>query len=422
MPNLILRLAPALLLLGLSACVSESASPPANALRSTHTADEGRPSDAHPSGHIDDSHQNGGPRGYLPDPVSAMNFVVNGDENAAKGIWINDDIAYLSGDAGLRIVDVSDPAQPVTLAANVPGTASRDVDFMLHPNGRAYAVLSSGGISLVDVTEPAAATVVSALGASSHNIAVVPYTTVVYNSRSISSHGVGSDGSSGQIDIIDFADPENPVTTVFAFPAVITDPLGVPKKVAATTCHDITFAPERNLAFCAGISETSIWSIEDALQPRIVQVIDWPLVQIHHAAWSARGGDIMILGDEFGGAVAGACTVPQNPYAALWFFDISDLGTPLPLGWFALDYNSVAEGDRSLCTTHFGTVVEDRDLMVMSWYSGGVTLIDFTDPLLPVQVDHYRPEGQMRVWDARYYKGHVYTGDTRRGMDILRIE
>ena len=86
-----------------------------------------------------------------------------------------------------------------------------------------------------------------------------------------------------------------------------------------------------------------------------------------------------------------------------------------------MDYNSLEEGDTSLCTTHFGTLVEDRDLMVMGWYTAGVVLIDFSDSLLPTQVDHYRPAGDMNVWEARYYKGHVYTGDTQRGMDILEI-
>ncbi len=374
----------------------------------------------------DDSHLNGGPRGFLPDTVTGMEFVANADDRNVKGIWINDDIAYMSGSAGLRIADVRDPSNPVLLAediADTGGGGDRDIDFMAHSNGRSYVAMSNGGVNLVDVTDPTRPVVVAATAVSSHNMAVVPGTDIVYNSRSISAHTPAGDGdlTTGQIDIVDFTDPENPVVTIFAFPAVITDPLGLPKVVDATTCHDITFAPERDLAFCGGVTETHIWDISDPLQPEIVQVIDFPLVQIHHGVWSARDGDMLILGDEFAGAAAGLCAGPVNPYATLWFFDISDLSIPTPLGYFAVDYNSVAEADTTLCTTHFGTVVEDRDMMVMGWYTAGVVLIDFSDPLQPVQVDHYRPEGDMSVWEARYYKGHIYTGDSVRGMDILKV-
>lgn len=408
-----------LLIVALSGCLSDSDEP-------TDPSDPNMPTGSAMGPFVDDSHQNGGPVGFLPESITGMEFVTNADERNVRGIWINDDIAYMSGVAGLRIMDVSDPANPILLAEDIPdtgGNGDRDIDFMAHSNGRSYVAMSNGGVSLVDVTNPSQPVVVAGAPVSSHNMAVVPGTDVVYNSRSISTHGVAGDGglTTGQIDIVDFTDPNNPVVSVFSFPAIITDPLGLPHVVDATTCHDITFAPERELAFCGGVTETHIWDVSDPLHPEIIQVIDWPLVQIHHGVWSAREGDLLILGDEFAGAAAGVCTGPVNPYATLWFFDISDLSLPVPLGYFSVDYNSVAEQNTALCTTHFGTVVEDRDMMVMGWYTAGVVLIDFSNPLLPEQVDHYRPEGGMSVWEARYYKGHVYTGDSVRGMDILRI-
>lgn len=373
---------------------------------------------------VDDSHVNGGPRGFLPDPVTGMEYVTTAVEGNARGIWVNDDLAYVSGTPGLRIVDVSDPAEPVILAQDVldtDGGGSRDIDFLDHPNGRHYAVMSRGGVVLVDVTDPTDPFVVSEAEVASHNMAVVPGTTIVYNSRSISTH-TPTPGTTGQVDIVDFADPENPEVTVFAFPAVIQTPMGIPKAVGATTCHDITFSitEDHQWAYCAGVTETHIWDINDPAAPEIIQVIDWPGNQIHHGAWGARDGDILIIGDEFAGAAAGVCTVAQDPYAALWFFDVSDIETPIPLGYHRVDYTSI-DAPTELCTTHFGTLVEDRDMFVLGWYTGGVTLIDFSDPAAPVEVDSYRPDGAFSVWDARYYKGHVYTGDSARGVDVLRI-
>ena len=246
----------------------------------------------------------------------------------------------------------------------------------------------------------------------------------MYNSRSISTH-VPQPGSTGEIEVIDFADPAAPVTSVFRFPAVALTAAGVPKPVLATTCHDITFTvtEEKQWAYCAGVTETHVWDIADPYNPEIIQVILNPLNNIHHGAWGARDGDILIIGDEFAGALGGpVCTDPiPNPYAALWFWDISDIAVPVPLGYYQIGYNSLLEADPSLCTTHFGNLVEDADLFILGWYTAGVTLIDFSDPTAPVEVAHFRPEGSMNVWDARYYEGHVYTGDTARGMDVLKL-
>ncbi len=363
----------------------------------------------------------------LPESVTGMEYVTNANTDGAAGIWLHDDKAYLSGGAGLRIFDITEPAVPVLLSTEIEDTSSRDVDILEHPNGRLYAVLSAGGVALVDVTDPASAHVVSEASVSSHNMAVVPNTTLVYNSRSISGHIPGP-GETGQVDIIDFADPENPTVTVFPFPAVIMDPNGVPRTVQSSTCHDITFNAELARAYCAGVTDTTIWDISDPAAPVIIQVIDWPGTNIHHGVWDARGGDLLILGDEFAGVAAPSppCSETfRDPTSALWFYDISDLGTPTPIGYFQIEWEQLTADDESspvprYCSTHFGTTIEDRDLLVMGWYSAGTVLVDFSDPANAQQVAHHHAAG-TNTWESRYYKGHVYTGDTGLGMDVLRL-
>ncbi len=384
------------------------------------------------SGTTDDGPDNGGddqPMQPLPDTLTGMNFVTNANADSTAGIWLHDNKAYLSGPSGLRVIDITDPAVPRTLATEVEDTSSRDVDILVHPNGNTYAVLARGGAgtAVVDVTDSTAPMVVAQIAVSAHNTAVVPNTTLVYNSRSISTHVPGA-GETGQIDIIDLADPANPVVTVFAFPAVITDPNGAPRTVQSTTCHDLTFNEERQLAYCAGVTDTTIWDISSPAEPEIIQVIDWPGTNIHHGVWDARGGDLLILGGEFAGVAAPSppCSATfRDPTSALWFFDISDLGTPTPVGYFQVQWEQLASGDGGAvpryCSTHFGTVIEDRDQLVMGWYAAGTVLVDFTDPANAEQVAHYWSEG-TNTWEARYYKGHIYTGDTALGMDILRLE
>lgn len=367
----------------------------------------------------------------LPDPITGLEFVKNAESTGAAGIYTHENKLYLSGGAGLRILDITDPQGSFLLAENVEGTqGSRDVDIMEHPNGRLYAVLAHGGprISITDVTDPTSPEHIldiTSIG-SAHNIAVVPGEPIIYNSRSLDA-GINDPAGLevGKIDVIDLTDIANPEITIFGFPAVVITEGGVPKVSTAGTCHDITFlqTDDKDWAFCAGVTETQIWDITDALEPTIIQIIQTPLNQIHHGAWGARDGDILIIGDEFAGAAGGTtCTDPvENPYAALWFWDISDLATPTPLGYYAISYNSATATDPSLCTTHFGTLVEDRDLFVIGWYTAGVGIVDFSDPTDPTEIAHYEPDGATNTWEARYYKGHVYTGDTARGTDILKL-
>lgn len=367
------------------------------------------------------------PHFQLPDTISDLEPVAQVDQGGAAGLWVADGLAYLSGGVGLRIVDVTDPANPVVLASEVEGTTgSRDVD-LLYQDGRTYAIMahSAAGISVTDVTDPAnpePVTTVTNIG-SAHNLAVVPGTSVVYNSRSISTH-VPQPGATGEIDIIDFTDMSNPQVSVFHFPAVAMTVGGVPRAVAATTCHDVTFEIQLNRAYCAGVTDSMIWDVTDPLNIEILQVIDWPGNNIHHGLWGVQNGSILIIGDEFAGAAGGPICTPLEvqPYAALWFFDISNLATPIPLGSYQVPYDGLLAGDSALCTTHFGTPIEDSDYFVIGWYTAGTTIVDYSNPAAPTTAAQWHPGSNTNTWESRYWNGHIFTGDTVRGMDVLAIE
>lgn len=367
-----------------------------------------------------------------PDSITGMEWVSQPNTNGTTGIWVADGLAYLSGSVGLRIVDSRDPANPVLLAEEVANTTgTRDVQAFLHPNGRHYAVMAKGGpgaVTLVDVEDPTQPFVVSEVDLpGSHTIMVIPGTAVVYNSRSISTHVPGA-GETGQIDLIDFTDPESPVVHLYAFPAVAMTVGGVPRPILSTTCHEMTANAELKRAYCAGVTDTMVWGVADPLAPVVLQVIDYPLVNIHHSVYDARNGTMLIIGDEFVGVAAPTPTCSDTvpyPTSAVWFFDISDLAVPKPLGYFQIDYDalagSVENQSPQYCSTHLGDVLPGRDLLALGWYSAGTILIEFSDPTAPVAVDHYRADGPTSTWEARFMDGYVYTGDTQRGMDVLRL-
>lgn len=337
------------------------------------------------------------------------------DQFSANGIWLHDGLLYASGRPGLAIVDVSDPEAPVPLSVMESETQSRDVDIMEHPNGKLYAVLAgSPGIILVDVTDPREPFVVSSVEIGYHNIATVPGTAVVYNSRSLYSEpGLVTDG--GLVDIVDFSDPTAPVINAWHFPRTVEVAGGLMKPVTAPACHDISVYPEADRAYCAGVTETQVWDISDVLEPKILQIVPSPTTNIHHAAYATWDHKLLVIGDELGGAAGPGCTVPDQAYGGVWFYDISDLANPTPLGWWAPEN---AQPGVIACTAHFGTFLEDRDILVMSFYRAGVAIIDFSDPTDPVEIDAYAPDGS--AWEGRYYRGFIYTGDSMRGIDIVR--
>ncbi|HEY7875217.1 MAG TPA: hypothetical protein VIG64_08850, partial [Actinomycetota bacterium] len=60
-------------------------------------------------------------------------------------------------------------------------------------------------------------------------------------------------------------------------------------------------------------------------------------------------------------------------------------------------------------------------ILVTAWYSAGVMVVDYTDPSAPEEFAHYVPAG-TNTWDAGWHKGHVYVGDSGRGLDVYKID
>jgi hypothetical protein len=72
--------------------------------------------------------------------------------------------------------------------------------------------------------------------------------------------------------------------------------------------------------------------------------------------------------------------------------------------------------------------VPGRDIMVQSWYQGGVSVFDFTDSANPVEIaffDRGPIDGDKLIgggyWSSYYYNGFIYAAEIARGMDILRM-
>lgn len=358
---------------------------------------------------------------YGSDLAFKGNFAI-----AGSGDW---DGAYHTG---MRVFNVANPSAPQELSfAHCDGWHS-DVDFV----GQRYAVQSydsdapteenshegggacspgqgEQGIRVYDVSNPTAPESIgfAVTRHGSHNLTAVGDTGLVYNS----SYNLGNPSDVDGVSIVNVADnPENPEVNFLEFPDVDNRP-DIPdmknesgRLPAAPGCHDIGIHTERELAFCAGITETQIWDISDPRDPVIIEIIYNPGVNIHHGALPNAEGDVLILNDEWLGAAGGptGCLVPGAPTGALWFYDISDPTNPQVRNWWS-PKESTPQND--FCTSHFFEAFENdgRDQLVTSWYDQGVYVVDFTDPSAPEMVAQYDPEGAT-FWGAYAHNGALF--------------
>lgn len=378
----------------------------------------------------------------LPETITGLAFVGRAvDVPSGSGIWVHGDFAYVSGrDTGFHVVNLTDPASPTLESSIVGEFYSRDVDFLSYPNGTHVAVAAgaSGGMHFVDVTTPAAAQLIATLELpdGSHNLAVVPGTTIVLNAA--------SDGAGGTITAVDAANPWAPV---------------VAYQFGDHGCHDITFfmSEEKQRLYCPGIQETQIFDIADLQNPVVVSRITNAFISpsgvapvpgqadpgLHHLAMVDESGETLIIGDEFTGGLGPGCGASaagrSTPLGALWFYDISGENekAPVEMGSFAPTVpaqgyamggvNTVTSGADPVgaafglsCTSHFGQIIPGKNLLAMGWYRAGTILLDISDPSAVVQVDQFN-EG-TNTWDVRYSNGYLFTGDMNRGLDVLTFE
>ena len=110
------------------------------------------------------------------------------------------------------------------------------------------------------------------------------------------------------------------------------------------------------------------------------------------------------------------------PLGALWFYDVTDPANPAMEGSYNLPRDDVTNFS---CTAHNFDVIpltDGRDVLVSAWYTGGTTVVDFTDPANPLEIGHYLPEGG-NSWSSYFYNGYIYANNLgSRGVDVLRLD
>jgi len=192
-------------------------------------------------------------------------------------------------------------------------------------------------------------------------------------------------------------------------------------------CHDITVFPSLNLAAGACSGNGILMDISDPRAPRRIDAVMDDGFAYWHSATFNNDGTRVLFTDEWGGGGRPRCRV-QDPmtWGANAIYSIED---------GVLDFNAyyklpAHQSDEENCVAHNGSIipVPGRDIFVQSWYQGGITIIDFTDPANPVEIGYFDRgpiSGDTMLvggfWSSYWYDGRIYATEIVRGLDIFEL-
>ena len=194
-----------------------------------------------------------------------------------------------------------------------------------------------------------------------------------------------------------------------------------------TQCHDITVFSELGLAAGACAGNGMLLDISDPVNPeRLDEVVD-PSFAYWHSATFNNAGTKIIFTDEWGGGGRPRCLATDLPsWGANAIFDIVDRELI-----FKSYYKLPApQTELENCVAHNGSLipVPGRDIMVQSWYQGGISIFDFTDSAHPVEIAFF-DRGPLNAdnpvmggyWSSYWYNGYIYGTAIQRGVDVLEL-
>jgi hypothetical protein len=197
---------------------------------------------------------------------------------------------------------------------------------------------------------------------------------------------------------------------------------------ATSGCHDITAFPEKGIAAGACMGNGVLIDIRDPLQPEVTSSVTDPNFTFWHSATFDNDASKVVFTDELGGGGAPTC----NPTigAQLGADAVYDIvgGQLQKRSYFKIPRTQT---NTENCVAHNGSLVpntQGRDIMVQSWYQGGISVWDFTDSANPRELAWF-DRGPLSAtapvlggsWSAYWYDGLIYSSDIQQGFDVLKL-
>jgi len=150
-------------------------------------------------------------------------------------------------------------------------------------------------------------------------------------------------------------------------------------------CHDITLYPEIGLAGGACEGYGLLLDISDPANPTRIDAVADSNFSYWHSATFSNDGKKVLFTDEWGGGGQPKCR-ESDPmeWGANAIFTIEN-GKMKFQEYYKM---SAPQTSQENCVAHNGSLipVPGREIMVQSWYQGGISVFDWTDPNNPVEI------------------------------------
>jgi hypothetical protein len=417
-------------------------------------------------------------KGHSPHPAT-----FEGEPDGVR--HINSDIAFQGHLAfngnydGWRVVDISDPDNPVELAH--PSCNGDQGDLVVYGNilvrswnskkTTARTCLGSTvpagweGVHVFDISDPVHPVLKAAveLPCGSHTVTVAGVSNnrlIVYSNNSSSSGCV--DGTRANDDPVgDFMDViAVPLDDLAGASLIHREELAGPATDIRTGCHDAAVIRGTvNMAACASADAVNVFDIGANAHPGGSLEDPAPLYTIQepgvgqagtfgrwHSAGFTWDGKVLVLGWEPGGGGEPFCTangtqVPVGAGAFVTQADIHksaffyDAATGRKLGQWVLPRPQTLDEN---CTIHNYNVVplrSGRYVLVSGNYQAGTWVTDFTDPAHAQTIAWSDPPplGQVTTptgevvnelggaWSSYWYNGFIYESEITKGLNVFRL-
>ena len=194
-----------------------------------------------------------------------------------------------------------------------------------------------------------------------------------------------------------------------------------------TQCHDITLYPEIGLAGGACEGYGLLLDISDPTNPRRIDAVADSNFAYWHSATFNNDGTKILFTDEWGGGGGPKCR-ESDPmeWGANAIFTLND---------GEMDFQSyykmpAAQTSQENCVAHNGSLIPipGRDIMVQSWYQGGISIFDWTDAANPMEIafhDRGPVDAEQMAsggsWSVYWYNGAIVSSEISRGLDVFEL-
>lgn len=269
------------------------------------------------------------------------------------------------GSGGLAIVDTTDPAN-ATLVRHITGISVKEVKVY---GNHAYASTDSGPTRVIDLSDPPNASVVNSLAEGAHTLQIDADNGRLYLNRS----------NQGQLRILDVAaNPVNP-------PLLAAHPV---------TIHDCN--PEGDIVYVSGGSQRACVVLDVSNLPAVTQIASFPVP----------------------GGYLHSADLYRHPSGRRYLVTCTEIS---PSTWIKI-YDVTVPTAATLVSewwTNPGSVVHNVYIKgvyaFVSYYKDGLRVLDLSDPAAPqevgiydVNLDNVRGSIFSGTWDIYPYHDALY--------------